>query len=461
MGTTLATAPTAPDTIKPVAAPQAGYVETALSEYLLEKLPNGVTLAVKRQPDRGMAVARILLASDGSVRDESEAGYAALALDLAASGATGTTEGSVEATVSEAGGSISLSLEDYDDVSMELVCPSDKLSGLLGLVARSLASPSFAETDFDPTLRQARIAERREAGDPLARAETEIRSDLFKGHAYGLPPGGTLGSLATATPERIARFWSDSFGADRLSVVAVADIEPARLASSLASSFGSIPGGGSSLGRTAQKPPPLPLHPWFKAVALSAIPGSVLLRGEFGAPEESSADYPALAVALLMLDDLVLENLRAGRVSASGAWTDLSAAAAPAASISVYRTEEPAAAKAAIDAAISELAAGRCLGATVAQSLDSYKSRAIVALYSGGASPEGMAALIARDLAAGGDGTAVFRAAGRIRGVSADDVVRVARERLLDGPSAWIAVGDPALVRGLRDGDFVRVADRP
>lgn len=408
-----------------------------------------------------MAVARILLALDGSVRDESEAGYAALALDLAASGATGTAEGSVEAMVSAAGGSISLSLEDYDDVSMELVCPSDKLSGLLGLVARALASPSFAETDFYPTLRQARIAERREAGDPLARAETEIRSDLFKGHAYGLPPGGTLSSLATATRERIARFWSDSFGADRLSVVAVADVEPERLASSLASSFGSIPGGGFGLGPTAEKLPPLPLHPWFKTVALSAIPGSVLLRGEFGAPEESSADYPALAVALLMLEDLVLENLRAGRVSASGAWTDLSAAAAPAASISVYRTGEPAAAKAAIDAAISELAAGRCLDATVAQSLDSYKSRAIVALYSGGASPEGMAALIARDLAAGGDGTAVFRAAGRIRGVSAEDVVRVARERLLEGPSAWIAVGDPALVRNLRESDFVRIADRP
>jgi predicted Zn-dependent peptidase len=66
-----------------------------------------------------------------------------------------------------------------------------------------------------------------------------------------------------------------------------------------------------------------------------------------------------------------------------------------------------------------------------------------------------MAARIARDLAAGGDGTALFRMAGRIRAVGAEDVVRVARQRLLEGPSGWIALGDPDLVLGLAMSAFV------
>ena len=45
--------------------------------------------------------------------------------------------------------------------------------------------------------------------------------------------------------------------------------------------------------------------------------------------------------------------------------------------------------------------------------------------------------------------------AGRIRAVGAEDVVRVARQRLLEGPSGWIALGDPDLVLGLAMSAFV------
>ncbi len=162
-----------------------------------------------------------------------------------------------------------------------------------------------------------------------------------------------------------------------------------------------------------------------------------------------------------MLDDLLMEDLRSEKGLAYGAWTRLSAAAAPSASITVYRTSEPAAAKEAIDAAIARLASGLCLDANataapIAQSLEAYKARVVTAAYSRGASSEGMAARIARDLAAGGDGTAMFRLAGRIREVKADDVARVARQRLLEGPSAWIALGDPELVSSLPAAAFVQ-----
>ena len=192
-------------------------------------------------------------------------------------------------------------------------------------------------------------------GNPLVRAEAELRAELYKGHPYSIPPRGTASSLAAATREGIARYWSRGFSADRLSIVAVADLEPSELARLLAEPLGAIP---SDSARPA-KPAPIPIRPWFKAVAVAAMPGSAILHGEYEAPEASSPDYPALSLALLMLDDLLLEGLRGNEGLAYGAWTKLSAAAAPSASITIYKTGNPAAAKTAVDEAIAELASSR------------------------------------------------------------------------------------------------------
>jgi predicted Zn-dependent peptidase len=78
----------------------------------------------------------------------------------------------------------------------------------------------------------------------------------------------------------------------------------------------------------------------------------------------------------------------------------------------------------------------------MARSLEAYKSRAITGIYAKSASSRSMAAHIARDLAAGGDGTALFRMAGRIGAVRAEDVARVAGKRLLGGAAAWLVLND-------------------
>jgi predicted Zn-dependent peptidase len=442
------------------------YLDAALSDYWRESLPNGATLAIKRQAGRKTSAARIVLARSDSPPDPRQAGYDALALDTAAKRSSGAADG-VEAAALRAGASMALKLEDYDDVALEFVCPAEGIVDILELVAASLAAPAFAQADFDRCLRDARVAERRESGDPLLRAAAELRSRLFGDHPYGLPPRGTAASLAAATREGVKGYWSESFGAERLSVVVVTDAEPRELAKRLGPAFSALPRGRSGdhgAAPSSSKPKTLPIRPWFKALSLSATPGSAVLRGEFGAPDAASPDFAAMTVALAMLDDLLQGALRGEEGLAYGAWTRLSSAAAPSASLTVYKTPDPAAAKAAVDAAIAELAGGRCLDVgdaggslgPLARSLEAYKARAITASYSRGASSEGMAARIARDLAAGGDGTGLFRMAGRIRAVSAGEIVRVARQRLLDGPSAWVALGDPELVLALREADFVK-----
>jgi zinc protease len=448
-----------------------GYLEAALSDYWLEKLPNGATVAVKRQAGRKTAAARIVLGR--APVKPGEAGFDALALSAtvraAERAASSAAAGPAELAAFKSGASMELKIEDYDDVAVEILCPAAGAAPMLDLVAAALASPAFAQEDFDRALREARIAERRDSGDPLVRAAAELRASLYRLHPYGIPPRGTPASLASATRESVMRYWSSSFSPQRLFIVVVGDFEPGPFASRVASSFGRIGGANKgSLSGGAQGTPDLPIRPWFKALSLAATPGSAVLRGEYGAPESSSPDYPAMTVALAMLDDLLLEGMRGGDAGgasgiAYGAWAKLSAAAAPSASVTVYKTSDPAAAKSAVDQAIKLLCSGLCLDASspsgelgpVSRSLEAYKSRSVTTAYARGASSAGMAARIARDLASGGDGTAFFRMADRIQAVGSEDVLRVARQRLLDGPAAWVALGDPNLVLGLPLSAFV------
>jgi zinc protease len=388
------------------------------------------------------------------VTEASEAGYEALALSTAARSSP------------DAGASLELRLGDHGGVELELRCPSEGIADLLGFAARAIASPAFEGENFDKALREARVAERRESGDPRSRAAVELHAALYSDLPWGLPPRGTAASLASATRESVMRYWAEHFSPGRLSIAVVGDFEPRDFARALEAGFGVLaksPVAQPGRSQVSKDGEPR-IRPRFKALPVAGMTGQAELCGEFSAPVASSPDYPAMTVALAMLDELLAEALRGSSGDARGFRASLSSAMPPSASLTVCKTENPAAAKAAIDIAIADIASGICanlsspgggLGA-VALSLEAYKLRSISLAYAKDASSVGMAADIARDLAAGGDGTAIFRLASRIEAVKAEDVVRVAKERLLEGPSAWIALGDPHLVLALLPGAFER-----
>jgi predicted Zn-dependent peptidase len=463
-------APAAVAKARSQAAPNANakksYLEARLSDYRSEVLPNGAKIAVLKEAGRRFAAARIVLAA--LPEDPAEAGYAALAFSSAAAAAEGMRRGELAAAMAETGASIEPELEDSGDFALSLRCPSESAERLLCLLARALASPDIAQEDFDLALREARMTARRDSGDPELLAAAELRRALSGASEGARFPRGTEASLAAATREGIRRYWERCFRPERLSVALVGDFDPTEKASRIAEAFSEIPSLGSSPDASASaKAIRAPLRPGFEALSLASTPGSAFLRGEYGAPDPSSSDYAAMSVALTMLDDLVAEELRAKGL-AYGSRVLLSESGE--ASVVVIKTADPAAAKAAVDAAAAELAEGLCpdlgsvvttaAGATMprsfsrqplARGLEAYKLRAIAAVYSRLAKSEEMAARIARELAAGLSGDAVFRLASAIEAVKAEDLLRVARSRLRDGSSAWIAVGDPDLIRGLED----------
>lgn len=474
----------------PVAAKSAvkarrSYLEEALADYWSEALPNGAALAVKRQAGRKNAAARIVLAAGDITVDKAEEGYAALAFSTALRAAEGEA-GRLYREAAAAGASLRLEADESGNLALEIGCPRDEAEGLVLCALRALADPAFGQGDFDLALREARMAARRDSGDPAVLAAAIARS---VGHSL---PRGTEASLAGATRDKVRRYWLSFFGPDRLSVVVVGDFAAAELGGRLAAALGRALGRaqadaeGAAKGGAAGTVPATgegavaPRHPLpgIAAQGLASMPGSVLLRGYFAAPSPASADYAAMAVALAALDGLLAERLGLGRPGearlASGFATSLSEGGPgeePGASVLVYGSAKPEAAKAAVGVAMAELSSGLCIDpasqgparagaaayapggaaasrAPIARCIEAYRLRAIASEYGRLSSSEALAERIAEDLAAGGDGSAVFRMAERIAAVKAEDVARVAKGRLGEA-RVWAALGDPALLRGL------------
>lgn len=418
-----------------------GYLDSALSGFLAERLPNGAAIAIVERPIAARAAARIEIERPAGA-EPSTAGLDSLALTYA-------SMGGLEAAVRQARGRMSIELGERD--ALVLDCPSKDMPSLLAAAGTCLSSPGFSAEDFDRALRDAGMEERKDAGDILSRSQAEIRSWLFGADPRGLPARMGPASLRSRSRDEVMRYWKEFLAPERLTVAVsgVADARAAELA--LKSWIGGLQRRGAGASRAAPSPTSR-----SRVIPFSGLAGSILLRVEFAEPPASSPDAAAMAVCMAMLGDLVEGRSGSGLIASRASASSLSAGLVLRASVDPTSAAQ-ASAGTSVDSlrrAIALLASGRCAPpasggdgtARIADRLDAYESRVLVAAASRSSSTSGQATLVARDLAAGGDGTASFRFASRVRSLRPEDVERVARERLAGGASAWIALCDPAIV---------------
>ncbi|HET7838750.1 MAG TPA: hypothetical protein VFL04_03240 [Rectinemataceae bacterium] len=403
------------------------YLRSSLAELSVLPYPNGVRLVVKRQTGRPMAAARVTLAGGG----DSEA----LALYLAALGG-GPSPAGLGPELDEQGATLGMDLDSTGDAAISLAAPAEALGGLLAAIGRNLLSPVFRQADFATATAALREARRVEAADPGRRSAGLLRDEMEGRRAAAFPAPGI---------QAIREAWLLSFSPERLSVVVVGDLEAASLASSLASGFGAMTRGATEAG-TATRPSP-GFQTLRLAQAQSSDAGRLSLRAEPRTPAIASRDYAALAVALTMLDGLLGPGTR----------TALPGPLTSRPSILIEAAASPRDAMAELDAAATLIASGYCgspqgreAGAVpIGAALEAYRSRTLARLYAGSAAGPELAARIALGLETAGDAGAFFRAADALASLSPEDVSRAARVYLGEDGLAWLALGDPRLIKAL------------
>lgn len=455
--------PASPKAQRPDGGPEAppkesAWLKASLASLVAKDLPGGGRLLLRRLPGRSLAACEICILGAGSLSAPGREGSLALGLALLSRGKEGSPAGELRRRIDAAGGRLELKEVSYDGLCLELVAPPADFPGLLDELLAALAKPAFASASFpaeewDGAMRDFRVRAMRDFGDPGVQAAKAIRAEVYEGHPYAIPPLGSAQSLLGLTRVQVAEDWKAFVGSERIVISVAGDLDPELLLGLAGQRL-------ASLGRRGVQPPlppPLPVKDSLILLPRAGASGTYL-RVDYSAPLVASPDYPALLVALSILQDLILEEVRGGDPHAYGVTSRLSTAAAASASIQVSRAKDGQRAKAAVERAVRLLASGACLStsgsglAPLKDSLEAYKLSTLSRTYSRAASAADLALRMARDLCAGGDGTAWFRLADRLAMVQAEDVQRVVRERLIEGPQAWAVAGPPALLTGFKSG---------
>jgi predicted Zn-dependent peptidase len=446
---------TAPSVEQPKPAPMSPWLQAALASLSWKDLPGGARLVVRRAPGRPLAAAELCIVGQAGAAKSGDDGALALGLALLSRGKAGDKPGSLVQSITAAGGRLEFKELSYDAIALELVAPPAALPGLLSALTNALAEPaftgaSFPQAEFDAVMKDFRIRRLRESRDPGLRASDRLRSDIYRDHPYSGQPLGTEGSLLSLTCAQVAAAWKAKVGSECIAISVVGDLDADALSLLLAPAF-------ERLGVRGPAPVPAPALPVKDALLFEPMTGAqgAYIRVDFAAPDRASQDYAALSVALAMLDDVLMEELRGKESLAYGAYTRLSFSAAPSASIIVTRAFSAQAAKAAIERSLAVVAGGSCLAldgsgyAPLAAAVGSYRSRTLARLYAGGERAADMAEYLARDLAAGGDGSLWFRMADRINAVRAEDILRIAKASFGSSPKAWAIAAPPELLAPL------------
>jgi len=270
----------------------------------LSALPNGVQLYLV--PRRAGTVALAVVSrSGGSANGPGQSGLASLTLRVM----TEATKAKAPLALAEATESLGASLDfdtgrDGSSVSLE-VLPGDVDAGL-ALLAEVVTEPRMNADDVGRVKKQwldSLVAERQEP----SRLSSLAGMRALLGMSAGAPVRGSVPDVQRLTAADLARFHRQHYVAGNLAVVAVGDLDMARLQQLAAASLGRLPKAAPPAGAA----PALPPAPERLAVWVVDRPGSVqtaLFAGQ-PFPERAAAGYEPREVMNNLLGGLFTSRL--------------------------------------------------------------------------------------------------------------------------------------------------------
>jgi zinc protease len=299
---------------------------------------------------------------------------------------------------------------------------------------------------------------------------------MFAGHPYLADFTPTQVSLAGATLEKVKAWWDANLQSGRLSVVAVGDFDFASLTKKLGATLGTLP-------KTSAAAPAIPK--WDTAGQAVIIPfpdaGAVgYVRADFPIPAVGDPDNDALNLGFTVLDDILFDIVRAKYGACYSVWSRSYGFLAPYGSLVVYKSDQPGKVRAYLEEAVGLLASGKALASQASASaagksglgaapeprkaeyvdlnqvLGFYKAKSVNAFYQGQQTNGAIAGQMTGALLYRGDVKAYLDYSARVNAVKAEDVVRVIKKYVLDGPKAWVALAAPALLEGVTAEAFTK-----
>jgi zinc protease len=458
------------------------FARENLGSFSTATLKNGIPVVIKRSTSNRILTLKAVLTGHVSYTPLDKAGLEAMMLTMLTRGSAHYTYADIQRMMFETSSDIVPRYGSYDLTSLDLVTLDTYFPRLFPMYADAILHPSWNGEEFPRVVSDFKLQKQQEESDPFSVAGLRLDEKFFTGHPYAAAGEGVGDSLDHVSIDDIRAYYSRAVTTGRLFLIAVGDFDPRVLIPLLDDSFGTLP-------RTASARPPVPSFAGTVTPDLLVAPfprseGLAYVKGQFAMPSPDSPEYAASLVAFDLLDDILFEILRTRNGACYSVEANVDGATASWGDITVFRTTVPGKVKPLVDEAIGVLASGRSMSGNVtvsaagksglgsaaaaqaaafvpvAEALPFYKLKFLTQFYSGQETNRLIASQIAGSVFYHGDYRHYLLLPERIGKVTADDVVAVAKKYLVDNPTLWIVLGDPALLKDVRRSDFLGHAGR-
>jgi zinc protease len=454
------------------------FARENLGSFTTATLKNGIPVVIKRSSTNRILTLKAVFTGHVSYTPVDKAGLEAVMLTMLTRGSAHYTYADIQRKTFETSSTIVPRYGSYDLTSLDLVTIDTYFPQLFPMYADALMHPSWNAEEFPRVIGDFKLEKQQAETDPFSSAVMHLDEKFFAGHPYAASWAGVADSLDRISLDDLRAAWSSSMTAGRIYLIAVGNFDPKTLLPMLEATFGSLP-------RSTSTRPPVPSLQGTVTPDLIVSPfprseGLAYVRGEFAMPAPDTPDYPASLVAFNLLDDILFEILRTRNGACYSVEANVDGATASFGDITVFRTTVPGKVKPLVDQAIAVLASGRSMSGNVtvsaagksglgssadakaaafvpiADALPFYKLKFLTQFYSGQQTNRLIASQIAGSIFYHGDYRHYLLLIDRIGSVTTEDVVRVAKKYLVDNPTLWIALGDPALLKDVKKDDFLR-----
>jgi zinc protease len=410
-------------------------------------LPNGLRIIVTPMAGRELVAASLAIRAGAADEPDALGG----ATVLAARGLTEGTEARDAIALTEAFERLGASMHaeaGWDAVSAGLDVPASRLEPALELLAEVVRRPSYPESEVE-RLRDERLNDLIQAkADPRRRADEAFVSSIYaESSPYRRPAGGTSESVAALTTGDLRTVHDSSYGPESAALVVGGDVDPDAVVAMAARLFGDWTGG-----RADSVPPDDTGAVAERFIRVVHRPGSVQSEIRIGHPgvRRRHPDYHRLSVMSMILGGLfnsrLMTNLREEKGYTYGAYAgfDLRRSAGPFSARAAVNTEVTVPSIQEFLAELERIRESEVTDAELRAARNYLVGVFPLRFETPGPVVGSLAGLFVHDLP--DDELANYRPL--IEAVTAEDVLRVAREQIHPDRCAIVLVGDHDKIGG-------------
>lgn len=410
-----------------------------------DRLPNGLAVLVAELPQFPVATLMLVLPAGAEAEDERRGGLASLVAELLESGAGGRNAAEIAEALERLGLSFSATAS-WDATQASVTGLSNHLDAGAALLADLIRAPSFPRDEVE-RLRDERLAEisQRRADPGGLASEMALRFIFAPGESFARPLGGTPATVGRIVRGDVVGFHADRYTPGGATLVVAGDVAPDAAFDLARRYFGDWGGAPGPVTPGEVRPRDLRRH-----LVVVDRPGSVqseIRVGHVGVPRHTDDHFPILVMNGI-LGGIFASRLNLNLRERHGFTYGISSAFAmrrrpgPFLISTAVQSDATAPALAEILREIERLREQPVSG----EELDDARN------YLAGVFPlrlettDGVAAHLAELAIYDLPDDHFERYRERIRGVSAEQVLRAAREHLHPDRLALIVVGDASVV---------------